>query len=332
MLVWRRIGMALGAVLTAVLTYMGYVAWEGSERLVHPGRSVWCFTPATEHGWSYEAINYELADDRRLVETQPDLRNCSEQGEPPGDGVVTPDGERIAGWYIPAAEGGPSDGPTVVLVHGHGDAKSGMLKYAPLLHDRHHLLLLDLRNHGRSTGTHTTMGAREAADVQAMLDWLAAEKGVRRVVLFGSSMGGVAAANVADDDRRVIALVLDSTHARLQNTIESRLRNAGHPIAGPGWIAVWIGAWIRTGENVAAADAVDAVGRLGDRPLLVLQGGADIDQGPENAEELLEAAEEGGVEVELHTCPDATHGRVVDTCPNEYRDWLLPFLERAFED
>ena len=46
---WLRL--ALVAVLAIVVAYLVFVGWEGSRMLVHPPRSVWCFTPASEYGW-----------------------------------------------------------------------------------------------------------------------------------------------------------------------------------------------------------------------------------------------------------------------------------------
>ena len=315
--------------MASVAGYFFYVGFEGSRLLVHPPRSSWCFTPDSEHGWEYEAINYDSADDARLLARQPDSRACTDQGVTPGDELETDDGERIAGWYIPAGSGSPPDTATIVLVHGHGDSKSGMLKYAELLHRRFHLVAFDLRNHGRSTGTHTTMGVREQQDLREILDWLESHKGPDEVGLLGISMGGMVALNVADDDERVDAIAIDSTHATLVGTVEVRLRNAGHPITRPGYWAVWLGTWLRTGVAIDSADALRAVDDLGARPLLILQGGADLQQAPGNAEALLAAAEEGRVEVELHLCEGAGHGRVVDTCRAEYAEWVVPFFERA---
>lgn len=322
--------MAVALVVIGVAAYLFFVGFQGSRLLVHPGQSIWCFTPASEYGWEYEAINYEIAEDERLLDAQPDPRNCDSFGEEPGSEVVTADGIRVAGWYIPAGTDAAPTDPTVVLVHGHGNSKSDMLAYAEVLHERYNLVLFDQRNHGKSTGTHTTMGVREQQELRAILDWLEREKGPDRIGLFGISMGGVTAANVADDDGRVDALALDSTHASLANTIETRLRQQGYPLTLPGYLVVVAGTWLRTGEFVHVADPADAVDDLGDRPLLILQGGRDLQQGPENAEQLLAAAQEGGVVAELHLCPEAAHGKVLETCPDAYRDWLTGFFERAF--
>jgi pimeloyl-ACP methyl ester carboxylesterase len=326
----RLLRLLLVIALAVAIGYLGYLGYEGSRVLVYPPRSVWCFTPMQFDGWAYEPINYDGTDDAALAERQPDPYACTEHGAPAGDEVVTRDGASIAGWYIPAGSGAGPEAPTIVLTHGHGDSKSGMLKYARLLHDEYNLVLFDLRNHGKSSGDVTTMGVREQRDVRAVLNWLERAKAPSQVALFGNSLGGATAAQVADDDPRVVALALDSTHALIENTIQSRLRNAGHPIALPGFWSVWLGSFVRTGENIASADAVDAVDDLGRRPLLIIQGGADAEQGPENADALLAAATDAGVTVTLHVCPEATHGRVVDTCPDEYAVWVRDFFASAF--
>ncbi|MFN2484689.1 MAG: alpha/beta hydrolase [Candidatus Limnocylindria bacterium] len=136
--------------------------------------------------------------------------------------------------------------------------------YAELIHDRYNVVLFDLRNHGRSQAMHTAMGVREQDDVSAVLDWLAREKAPQRVGLSGLSMGGVTALNVAAGDGRVAAVAVDSTHATIGNTIEARLRNQRYPLTLPGYWAVILGTWVRTGAWIPSADAVDAVEDLGD--------------------------------------------------------------------
>lgn len=323
---WR---LSLVAVVGIFVAYLIFVGWEGSRMLVHPPRSTWCFTPASEYGWRYEAINYHIEDDARLLAAHGDPRNCSHHGESAGSEVVTSDGVRIAGWYIPAAQEADAAGATVVIVHGHGNSKSDMLAYARVVHDRYNLVLFDLRNHGRSSGTETTLGVREQDDVRAILEWLEREKAPDRVALFGISMGGATAANVADDDPRIDALVLDSTHATLTNTIETRLQGQGYPLTVPGYWAIVVGSWLRTGVLVHAADPVNAVDDLGHRPLLVLQGGRDLQQGAENAEALVAAARQAGVVADLRICPEARHAALMDRCPGQYGRWVSDFLQGA---
>jgi pimeloyl-ACP methyl ester carboxylesterase len=319
-----------GIVLVAVVTigYFGYMGWEGSEQLVHPPHpNTDCRTPAAL-GWAFEAINYSRADDDDLHAGEANLEDCSSQGAAPGDEVVSSDGIRIAGWWIPAAGIAPN-GPTVVIVHGYGDNKSGMLEYATFLHDRYNLVIFDLRNGGQSTGELTTQGNAEQRDLAAMLDWVVRTKAPRELVVFGQSMGGQTSINVVARDPRVAALILDSTHDRLATAMSARIGNAGYPFGEVGFLAVALGSWIRSGEFVLGSDPIEAIDELGDRPVLLLQGGSDIDVPPDSADRLATAAEDAGVDLELQVCAAATHGHIDEDCPADYGRWLNEFLDRV---
>lgn len=319
----------MGLVVAASVGYFGYMGWEGSDQLVHPpSPNTDCRTPAVL-GWEYESINYPRAADDELLADEVDPARCSSPGAVPGDEVVASDGIRIAGWWIPAAaEIGPA-GPTVVIVHGYGDNKSGMLPYARFLHDRYNLVLFDLRNSGQSTGELTTQGSAEQRDLAAVLDWLVRTKAPRQMAVFGQSMGGHTAINLVARDPRVAALILDSTHDRLATAMSARIGNAGYPFGEVGFLAIALGSWIRSGENVLASDPIEAIDQLGDRPVLLLQGGSDRDVPPDSADRLAAAARAAGVDLELHLCAAADHARLDETCPQDYGRWLNDFLERA---
>jgi len=328
--IWRWVSFLFAALLVALLAYLAYVGYEGSSQLVEPrSPSADCRTPLSAYGWEYEAINYDATRDAALVQV-PDPRQCPAQGSAAGTDVTASDGTRIAGWYIPAAQPIGPTGPTVVLAHGHGSNKSGMLAYAEVLHDDYNLVLFDFRNHGQSGGGQSTVGVLEQRDLRAVLDWLTASKGPSGIALLGVSMGGASAVNVAADDTRVDALILDSTHATLANALQARLEGAGYPLALPGAWSILLGGLIRTGLDMSAVDPVQVIGRYHARPLLVIVGGRDRDIGPGDADELVQAAEAGGSLVEFHVCADAAHGDPVETCAADYREWVLTFLRQAF--
>ncbi len=313
---------------TMLIGYFGYAGWEGSGQLAHPpDQNPDCRTPA-DLGWAYEAINYDIATDDDLRAREPARQDCQTFGQEAGEDVVTDDGIRIAGWWIPSASGSAPDGPTVVIVHGYGSSKSAMLDHAIFIHDRYNLVLFDLRNGQQSTGDITTQGIREQRDLAAILDWLERTKAPAGVAVMGESMGGHTAAAVAARDPRVDALILNSTHDTLRRAMIARVDNAGHPGALV-WPAIWVGSWLRTGENVFAQDPVTAVDDLGERSLLLVHGGADRDAPPASADELRRAAEAAGVDVTVHICPDADHGKVDEVCAADYGTWLNEFLARA---
>lgn len=328
--IWRWVSFLFAAMLVALLAYLGYVGYEGSSQLVEPrAPSTDCRTPASAYGWEYEAINYDPTGDAALVQA-PEPEHCPAQGPAAGIELTALDGTRIAGWYVPAAQPIGPTGPTVVLAHGHGSNKSGMLGYAEPLHAEYNLVLFDFRNHGQSGGEQSTVGVAEQDDLRAVIDWLVATKAPSGIALLGSSMGGATVANVGVRDPRVDALILDSTHATLANALQARLERAGYPLAVPGAWSILLGGLIRTGQDMSAVDPIQVIGRYGARPLLVIVGGRDDQIGPDDGDDLVRAAEAGGSTVDFHTCADAGHGGPIGTCAAEYRDWVLGFLQQSF--
>lgn len=310
--------------------YTVYVGFEGSRQAVNvdEARSRDCRTPDVLLGWQYEAINYDIADDGALKADNADMTDCASQGTPAGDAIATADGVRIAGWYVPAANGVGPSGPTVVLVHGYASNKSDILPYAAGLHDSFNLVAFDLRNGGRSTGSATTYGVLEQEDLRAVVDWLVNEKNPAWIGVLGNSMGAATAITEARTDERVRALALDSMHSRLSYQFEQRLTHQGHP-AYPGTWAIFIGARIRSGQDLGAADPLDAIPELGSRPLLVTHGTADDENLPERTEHFLAEAQAAGTPIDLHWCGGAGHGMVDDVCPADYATWVRDFFMQA---
>jgi len=328
----RRVSIALSvAILLGLLGYGGYAAASGSADFTEAVVTAPdCRTPADRYGWAYEAINYDVADDARLTAANPDKTKCSVLGVEAGSNVVTPDGVRLAGWYIPAANGSGPSGPTLLIVHGWKANKTGALEFAPPFQEAYNLVLLDLRNNGQSSGTLTTMGLREQGDVIRMLDWLEITKHPLWIGAVGNSMGAATVLSAAVTDQRIRALVLDSMHADIVTSVGNALEeDFGYP-GGPAAWALMTGVSIRIAGDVTSIDPVKLIGRLGDRPVLLIQGTADqVDPPAEASDRNFQAALAAGVPVELAYCPGARHGLTVKTCPAQWGSWATAFLERA---
>jgi uncharacterized protein len=326
----RIMSVILVLALTALTGYTAYVGAVGSDVLVDPEPNARCGTPLVQFGWDYEAVNYDVADDARLMAANPDPDRCSDQGSRAGSEVVTSDGVSIAGWYIPAADGSGPAGPTIILVHGWNANKSEVLRYAVPLRDRFNVVVLDLRHGGRSGGHQITFGVQERLDVRAVVDWLERTKAPRAIGIMGNSMGGAAAAAAAVEDPRIRAIVLDSTHAKALDVFGRRLSvEEGQP-AVPGSWAIAIGVWLRTGHDPRSSDPLGTVPRLGDRPVLLIHGTDDpIDVPADSAEQTLAAAKSAGVDIELRYCPGGRHGDLIDHCPIEWGEWAVEFYERT---
>ena len=327
----RRVLVAAIAVgVVALGGYVGYVAAIGPDALLHPDPAADCRTPADRFGWPYEAINYDIADDAALRAANPDMTSCSSQGAQAGSAVVAADGVPIGGWYIPATNGAGPAATTVVLVHGWGDNKSGLLKYAVAFHDRFNVVAFDLRNGGRSGSKNTTFGLDEQSDLEAILDWLVREKAPGHIVVMGNSMGGGTTLIAAAGYPRIEAVILDSTHARMAELLDRRMDvDQGLPPVPTTW-ALTTSVRLLAGYDLDEADPVDFVAALGDRPLLVIHGTADRNDVPaKSADVIVARARASGVDVELHMCVGGAHGRLVEACPDEWATWAVGFLDRV---
>lgn len=329
---WWRIVVALVVVLLlAFIGYTGYVGYEGSRQLVtHTGTSRDCRTPDVQLGWSYEAINYDIADDAELVARNEDLTDCEYEGAKAGTDVVAMDGVRIAGWYIPAANGAGPEGPTVVLVHGFKANKSGILRYGVGLHEAFNLVAFDMRNTGRSTGEQSTGGVLEQDDLRAVIDWLERTRHPAHIGVLGNSLGAVTALGEAGSDPRVKALALDSMHTRVSYQIDARVAHSGNfSYFGTTRAIIW-GIQLRTGQDVESTDAEETIKDYGPRPLLLIHGTADNEDFPERTRAFYEALLAMGIPAELHWCPDAGHnapaGMPADVCRDDFGVWTGDFF------
>jgi len=122
------------------------------------------------------------------------------------------DGVRLHGWYCPQQR----PAAVVLYMHGNGGNLTYCAEYAALLGQRFHLsvMLFDYRGYGRSEGAPTVEGVLR--DARAAREWLAQREGIaaKDIVLWGRSLGGAVAVDLAADGAR--ALVLESTFSSLR--------------------------------------------------------------------------------------------------------------------
>ena len=124
--------------------------------------------------------------------------------------LSTADGETLDGWFVPAPAQGQARG-LVVFFHGNGGNIGHRLDYLRMFHDLGlNTLIMDYRGYGRSSGTPSEAGT--ALDAAAA--WRHATQVLGfppgRIILFGESLGGAVAAQLATETRPG-ALVLAST-------------------------------------------------------------------------------------------------------------------------
>ena len=322
-----------GAAVALLLIVVGELVWigfDGSRQAVEVSdRSGNCQTPASAYHWDYDAINYPKGDDS-VLDRFADRLHCASQGTIAGAELTAGDGTRIAGWLVQSGRKPASATPVVILAHDHGANKSDLLAWAALLHDDYNLVLFDFRAHGQSGGGKSTLGVNERMDLRAVIDWVAAGQHPSQIAVLGIGMGAAAAVGEAAGDARVTALILDSTHATVANALAARLSRDGYRLALPGSWAILLGGLLRTGEDMSAADPLQAITAYGPRPLLLISGGRDDAIGRSDAQDLLAAARRGGAEAALQICDAAGHDESVSACPDAYARGVREFLANAF--
>jgi len=206
------------------------------------------------------------------------------------------DGLRLRAWLAR----GDRNRPAVLIVHGLGDTLESYQEHAQAFIDRGHtVLLFDLRGHGGSDGTLTTLGGHESADVRAAMRYLdgmgLAEDGF---VLLGHSMGAVAVLLAAADRTDVRAVIAEAPYDTYRNTVAHHARLL---YGLPSWVPLIplsiLGAEWLAGFDADAIDAVAAASRI-QAPLLAIVDGDD------------------------KRMPEPVVRRIVDAHPGAHKVWI----------
>lgn len=130
---------------------------------------------------------------------------------------TNPDGSKAIGWFLRGVVGAPA----IVLHHGYGRNRSQLLDLGVKLRDQgYHVLLPDLRGHGVSPVSWTSLGEYEAEDVLAAVEFLRQMKtsqgqplaDASRTGLYGVSLGGYAVLAAAWRDPAINTVIVDGVY------------------------------------------------------------------------------------------------------------------------
>lgn len=273
------------------------------------------------------------------------------------------DGLKLTARWLPAESGRvagdipehpawqPDPYEAILLLHGWtGSIAPDLVELGPTLRRSAGVLGLDFRGHGGSDDAPTTFGLHETEDVAGALDWLA-ERGIRRVAVVGSSMGGIVAiaslvvlgdgtlaqadldptapaATIAAPRPRIVALVAESVAPDLRIPIANRMPL---PIGGVLRRAfagrMFRLAGRRVGGDLRATEPGRIVGLVEPVPLLLIHGGADTTVRPSDGRRLAALA---GPSAEHWEVPGAGHGQARRTVPAQWDERVSGFVRQAF--
>lgn len=135
--------------------------------------------------------------------------------------LTTKNNLKLQGWYVPVAN---AKG-TVILFHGHGGTKSGVIAEATAFRNMgYNTLQMDFRAHGDSEGNTCTIGYKESEDVKLAYDYIRA-KGEKNLVLWGISMGAATIAkSVSDYGIAPQKVILEMAFASIVDAAEGRIK------------------------------------------------------------------------------------------------------------
>jgi pimeloyl-ACP methyl ester carboxylesterase len=129
------------------------------------------------------------------------------------------------GLFFPGFRGAS----TIILCHGYGSSKGELLTLVSALQDhQYNVFVFDFSAHGANDGI-TTFGYREADEVRAAIDAVAARNDVDTASfgLWGYNLGAYAALREAEGDKRVRALILDSVYDTPEQMVKVGVERQG---------------------------------------------------------------------------------------------------------
>lgn len=235
---------------------------------------------------------------------------------------ATSDGVSLSGWYIPSKNRG-----AIVLLHGSGSTRSGVLSHAIVLANHGYgVLLFDARGHGRSGGTGMDFGWYGNLDTAAAVSLVAQRPDVdpSKIAVVGMSMGGEEAIGAAAFDTRIRAVVGEGVEHRVYADDTEWL-----PHAADGWVTrgierVLYGAMDLTTDASPPIGLRSALIAMSPRPALIIAAGT-----VENEKLAARAFSSGLPNVQTWTAAGAAHMGGLATRPEEWTSRVTSFLDTA---
>lgn len=231
------------------------------------------------------------------------------------------DGTALEAWYLPA----PGTLWPVLFFHGYATSRASLLDEAAAVRGLGHpVLLVDLRGSGGSDGDRTSLGVREALDVQAAADWIGARLPDRDgLFLYGQSMGGAAVLRAVgvlgvEADGVIVEAVFDT----MLNAVRNRFRAMGWP-AFPAAESLVLWGGVQCGFNGFRHNPAE-YGAGVKIPVLLLHGEKDPRVTLGQAQHLFSALVGPRYMVKF---PSAGHSSCLASDPQKWRGAVGRFLE-----
>ena len=237
--------------------------------------------------------------------------------------IVTPDGLKLAGWFVPS-----QNGAVILMQHGYKSTRKELLNEAAMMHRHGYgILLTTVRAHDQREGEMISFGMTEVNDLEAWYQYLITRADVdpNRISILGNSYGGMLAIQFAAQNQNIKAVVANSAFSSLNDTVATSVEYftdlPGFPFAP--LIVFW--AEQETGFKTDDIDATKWIAQISPRPVFLMQGGADVVISADSGQRLYDAA---GEPKELWFDPDLGHVEFDKERAVEFEQRVAAFFDR----
>jgi hypothetical protein len=241
--------------------------------------------------------------------------------------ITASDGIVLRGWF---AHPPNANANAVILLHGIGDNRQGMMGYAELLLSHgYDVLAPDARAQGDSGGTFPTYGIKEANDVHRWFDFLQVQDDPHCVFGLGESFGAATLLQALKQENRFCAVVAESTFSNFRQISYIRVGQflhtgawLGETVLRPAVEFAFLYGELTRRVNLANASPETSVVGSG-VPIFLIHGLADTNIPPEQSERI---QAHNPAKIALWEVPNAGHCGAADAAGEEFKirvlDWF----------
>lgn len=274
------------------------------------------------------AYHVKTAGDDVRAEEKRRAQECAEWAETVPHAEYTIPGERKVALYGLYLDRGADR--TVVLAHGYkATGKSRMYNARFYYETGYNVLVIDHPGHGKSGGKYISMGYTDSLDLLRWVDFLEKEKGMKKIVLDGVSMGGATVLSTSLWPRRNSVKAIVSDCAFTSAADEFRYQMKG--MKTPAWLVLpFVGVYARIfgGFPLDRGTPLEAV-KKSVTPTLFIHGESDEFVPVFMGKRLYEA---NASEKELLITENVPHALSYILAEEAYKKAIERFLERALAE